>query len=430
MLVDLIRVPDPTCIDDLLDEPLGLLYLAAVLQAEGHQVRITNLAGYSSEDWKSEIKEADVYGIQLYTPTAHHGITIARYIKQRFPHKLIIGGGAHPSAVPDAKDLIVFDHIVVGEGERSLIAILNAHKNKKNIPRIVKDDFIEDLDSLPFPARHLVDMHRFHRKVGGKRCFGIIGSRGCCFQCAFCDHALFGDNVRFRSIKNIVDEIQHIIEVYNVHHFEFFDDMWTISKKRLREFYEQVKDFQITYRCNGRTDILDPEVYTLLYESGCRLICYGIESGSQRILDAMKKETTVEKNLHAIKMAHDANIPAAGYFLLGFPGETRKTIQETMEFIKRSDLDQTQFYTFVPLPGCEVFKYPQRFNARIISHDFSDYFLVTGTDGCGGRTIETDALSAEELSQEMKKIRQFLKERGSKGGMQDYYYEKLKYKEK
>lgn len=427
MLVDLIRVPDPTCIDDLLDEPLGLLYLAAVLREHGYEARITNLAGHTAESWKTVIKEADVYAIQLYTPTAIHGINIAHHIKKHFPGKPVLGGGAHPSAVPEHEDLAVFDYLSIGEGERSIIKIMDAITKQVPLERIVKSPVIEDLDSLPFPARDLVNMTQFHRKVKGARCFGIIGSRGCCYKCAFCDHALFGSRVRWRSVDNIVAEIQHIIDTYGVRNFEFFDDMFTIDKRRLKDFYSKVKGLNIRYRCNGRTDILDPETYDILRESGCELICYGIESGAQSILDKMQKQTTVEINARAIKMAQDAGLIVAGYFLLGFPGETKETIQKTIDFIEQTNIDQAQFYTFIPLPGCEVWKDPDKFGVRIISRNFADYFLVTGDDGRGGKTIETDSMTAEDLAVEMKRIREFLRKRGARGAVQDYYKEKLKY---
>ena len=133
MVVDLIRVPDPTCIDDLLDEPLGLLYLAAVIRDAGYAVRITNLAGHSETSWQSEIKDADIYSIQLYTPTAPLGIQIAHFIKETFPGRPVIGGGAHPSAVPESKELTIFDHIVIGEGERSFVKVVDAFKNNKSL---------------------------------------------------------------------------------------------------------------------------------------------------------------------------------------------------------------------------------------------------------------------------------------------------------
>jgi len=430
MLVDLIRVPDPSCIDDLSDEPLGLLYLGAVLRNNGFEVRITNLAGHSSESWKSEIKEADLYGIQLYTPTATIGIEIAKFIKDKFPGKPVICGGAHPTALPESKELEIFDHVVVGEGEPSIIKVANDFKNGKKPPRIIRGEFIEDLDSIPFPAWDLIDMMALHRKVEGKRCFGIIGSRGCHYKCAFCDHSLFGDRVRWRSVENVVAEIRKIISIYEVRHFEFFDDMFTVDKKRLIEFNEKVKDLNIIYRCNGRADVLSKEVYDLLYESGCRVICFGIESGSQKILNSMRKGTTVEKNLQAIKIAHKAGLIVIGYFILGFPGETRETIQESIEFIKKSSIDQVQFYTFIPLPGCEVYKYPERFGAKIISKDFSQYYLVTGKNGHGGKVMETEHFSADELQEEMKRIREFLRQRGSRGAMQDYYTKELKYKKR
>lgn len=428
MLIDLIRVPDPNCIDDLLDEPLGLLYLGASLKNNGYQVRITNLAGCSFECWKSNIQEADLYGIQLYTPTVNIAIEIAKFIKINFPKKPVICGGAHPTALPNSEALSIFDNLILGEGERSIITVADSHRDKKSIPRTIKSSFIKNLDTIPFPDRDLVDMDIFHRKVEGKRCFGIIGSRGCCYKCAFCDTALFGETLRARSIDNIVEEIKYVISKYNVRHFEFFDDIFLIRKEQLIEFKNKIKDLGIIYRCNSRADTLTKERCEIIYDSGCRTLCFGIESGSQKILNAMKKNTTVEKNLAAIKMAQEAHLTTIGYFILGFPGETKETIQETIEFIKNSNIAQVQFYTFIPLPGCEVYKHPERFAAKIISRNFSDYYLIMGNDGRGGKTIDTPYLTADELQKELIEIRQFLKERGSKGYLQDFYLQKLKYK--
>ncbi len=428
MLIDLIRVPDPNCIDDLLDEPLGLLYLGASLKNNGYEVRITNLAGCSFENWKPKIKEADLYSIQLYTPTVNIGIEIAKFIKANFPQKPVICGGAHPTALPDSEDLSIFDNVVIGEGEKSIVIVADSYRNNNRISRIVKSNFIEDLDSIPFPDRNLVDMDMFHRKVDGKRCFGIIGSRGCYYKCAFCDRSLFGEKLRARSVDSVVEEIKHIISRYNIGHFEFFDDIFLAGKKQLNDFGNKVKDLGIIYRCNSRADTLSPERCRMLYDSGCRTLCFGMESGSQRILDAMKKNITVKKNFEAIKMGQEAKLITIGYFMLGFPGETKQTIQETIEFIKESDIDQAQFYTFIPLPGCEVYKYPEKFGVQIISHDFSDYYLIAGDDGKGGKTINTQYLTADELQEELIKIRQFLKERESKGYLQDYYVQKLRYK--
>jgi len=426
MLVDLIRVPDPTCIDDLLDEPLGLLYLGASLRNNGYEVRITNLAGHTVDSWKTEIKDADLYAIQLFTPTAHIGINIAKFIKENF-NKPIICGGAHPTALPKLKELSVFDNIVIGEGENSIVEIANAYKNKENIPRIIKSEVIEDLDSLPFPARDLVDMNAFHRKVEGERCFGIIGSRGCSYKCNFCDRSLFGERARFRSVDNIVEEIKEIISNYGVRHFEFFDDMFTVNKKRLKEFRDKARGLNISYRCNGRSDVTNKEIYDLVYESGGRMICFGIESGSQRILDLINKQTTVEKNLEAIKIAQSSGLKVMGYFIAGFPGETKETIQESINFIKKSNLDQAQFYTFIPLPGCEVYKNPKKFGITRMSKDYSDYFHVTGNDGRGGKVVDTKWMTADELQEEVKEVREFLRSHNWSGGMQDYY-KKIGYK--
>jgi radical SAM superfamily enzyme YgiQ (UPF0313 family) len=427
MLIDLIRVPDPNCIDDLLDEPLGLLYLGTCLKENGYQVRITNLAGHTTESWKSEIKPADLYGIQLYTPTVNIGIEIAHFIKNKFPEKPVICGGAHVSALPESKELYIFDHIVIGEGEKSISFIADAYKDKRPVSRIIKSSFIEDLDSIPFPDRSLIDMNIFHRKVEGHRCFGIIGSRGCCYKCAFCDRSLFGEKIRVRSVDNIVSEIKNNIQKYSIRHFEFFDDILFPERNALIKFKNSVKDLNIIYRCNCRADMLTEERCKLLYESGCRTLCFGIESGSQKILNAMRKNITVEKNLKAIKMAQKYNLIVIGYFILGFPGETKQTIQESVDFINVSDIDQAQFYTFIPLPGCEVYRYPENFGVKTISNDFSQYYLITGNDGRGGMAMDTETLSSEDLQNELKSIRKFLKGRCSKGHVQDYYINKLKY---
>jgi len=429
MLVDLIRVPDSTCIDDFLDEPLGLMYLAACLKKKGYETRVTNLAGHSFESCKSEIKESDLYGIQLYTPTSELGIEIAKFIKENFPGKPVICGGAHPSALPESKELDIFDNVVIGEGERSIVKIVDAYRQNRRIQRVIKSDFIKELDSIPLPAWDMVDMMKFHRKVEGQRCFGIIGSRGCSFHCAFCDQAIMGNKVRFRSIDNIVYEIKEVINKYGVSRFEFFDDMFTVRKSRLVEFKEKTKGLKLSYRCNGRTDVLIKDVYWLLKESGCKVVCFGIESGSQEILDRMGKQNTVENNYKAIELAKEVGLTVIGYFMIGFPGETIETINETIEFIKKSNLDQAQFYTFIPLPGCDVYKHPEKYGTKIISYNYSDYYLVTGLEGLGGKIVETDSLSADELENQMKMIRRFLKERGFRGRTQDYYKDKLKYKQ-
>jgi len=428
MLFDLIRVPDPNCIDDLLDEPLGLLYLAAVIREQGMDVRITNLAGHDRTSWQKEIKPADVYGIQLYTPTAALGCEIATFIKKTFPGKPVIGGGAHPTAVPEHPDLKIFDTLVCGEGETAMPQIISALKLGNDLPPRIQTEFIQELDKLPFPARDLIDMNAFHRKVDGDRCFGIIGSRGCCFKCAFCDQSLFGSRVRYRSLDNIIDEIKQIQAVYGVQHLEFFDDMWTLHKKRLQEFTQKTNGMGLNYRCNGRTDVLDEEVYRLLKASGCSMICFGIESGSQKMLDLMNKGTTVEKAYQAVALAQKAGLIAAGYFILGFPGETVETIQATREFIEKSDIDQAQCYTFVPLPGTDIYRNPDKYGITQMSQNFSDYYLVMGNEGLGGRTIETKYLTSEELENQVKIFRTFLRERPSRGKLQDYYTEKLKYR--
>ncbi len=420
MLVDLIRPPNPYSIDDLLDEPLGLLYLAASLREAGHEVRVTDMAGNAN----ANIYEADVFGIQLWTPTAHLGVNIAKSISRMYPWALRVAGGPHVSACATGKGMNVFDAFVAGEGEHAFLRTVEQYGEHWNITKDRWAGRIPDLDRLPFPARDLVDMNKYHRKVDGHRSYGIIGSRGCSFSCRFCDRSLFGEKIRFRSIENIVKEIQGC----DVKHFEFFDDMFPGNIKRAREFYEQTQGMGLNFRCNLRTD--SPDYYKIMKDSGCSMVYFGIESGSQKILDLMNKGTTIEKNYKAIHRAHDAGLMVGGYFILGYPGETTETIDMSMEFIEKSGIDQAQFYMFVPLPGSEIYRDLDKYGGKLLTEDYSEYYHVAGEDGHGGRVIETEWLSADQMQSEMQRVRKFLRERGSKGGMQDYYKKKLNYEEK
>ncbi len=413
MLVNLIRVPDPTSIDDHLDEPLGLLYLGAALRQVGFDVKVTD----------GDFVEADVYGIQLYTSTAHRGIRIAKHIKQLYPWALTVAGGAHPTAVQEG--LTVFDIVIRGEGEISFPMVVNYYNGHFELQSLYHSS-MHDLDSIPFPARDLVDIMSYHRKVDGHRCFGIIGQRGCGYKCTFCDRSLFGNKARYRSIGNIVEEIQQCIDTYGVRHYEFFDDIPFPTVKRIKEFQEKTKGMNLEYRCNSRPDT-KKNIFKLMEKTGCKMVCFGIESGVQFLLDKMQKGTTVKENLKAIHMAKEEGLDTMGYFILGFPGETKDTIKQTMEFVDKSELDQAQFYTFIPLPGCEAYIKLEEYGAKLISTDYSDYYHVTGSDGHGGKTIDTPSLSADELQEEMQKVRKWLRERKSKGEMQDYYKEKLGY---
>ena len=424
MHINLIRVPDPTSIDDMLDEPLGLLYVAANLLKEGFDVSISDYRG--TDDIC--IKEADMYGIQLYTPTAHIGIKIAKRIKRMHPWAYIVAGGAHVTAVPYFDTAGVFDMVCYGEGEMAMPVIAGYREKRGSQSKIWQANTIESLDAIPFPARHLVPIMDYHRKVEGHRCFGIIGQRGCGYKCMFCDRALFGNRPRYRSVENIVKEIESCIDTYGVWHYEFFDDIPFPNLARIQHFGEMTKGMGLEYRCNSRSDQKNDLIFKEMQKTGCKVVCFGIESGVQALLDAMKKGTTVEGNLNTIKMAKAAGLTTMGYFILGYPGETKDTIKKTMEFVDNSGLDQAQFYTFVPLPGSEIYANLDKYGAKLITNDFSEFYHVTGTDGHGGKTIDTPWLKADELHEEMQKVRKWLKERNSKGAMQDYYKEKLDYK--
>lgn len=441
--INLIRTNDPTSIDPMLDEPQGLMYIAANLRKHGYNnVKITDLAG-SGNNWYNKIdNNCDIYGIQLYTPTLHIGLEIANRTRILNHRALFICGGAHPSAGIDSKELMeYFDIVVAGEGEETMVDIVRQHEKnllaegegigwKHEFPKFMLGKSILNLDELPLPSWDMVDMMKFTRSVDENRSFGITGSRGCAFVCAFCDKSVFGKKVRWRSIDDIVLEVKMAIKNYGVKYFEFYDDMFVAKENRILEFIEKTKGLNIKFRCNMRTDSKIPDIYRLLKRAGCVSVAFGIESGSQRILDLMNKQSTVENNFTAIKKAQKAGLQTIGYFIIGFPGETKETIDKTLSFIENSNIDRPQVYQFTPLPGSPVFTNPDKYGIINMSKDWKQYWMVTGQNGLGGKVIDTKYMTSDELTEHMIEVRKFLRNYGIKGSTAKYYTQDLNYCER
>jgi anaerobic magnesium-protoporphyrin IX monomethyl ester cyclase len=397
MKVVLIHPPHPNSMDDRLDCPLGLLYIANNLIMHDIDVEVVDLSG---QDYFF-IPYADVYGITVYITSI--GITkeIISLCKKVNPNcKIVLG--AHPTARPN--DFPYVDHIVRGYGE---VAMVNIVKGKETDHIIIG----KEPDTYLWPDYDLVDIKSYHRRIAGEISLPLLTSRGCPYHCAFCGleqiHKSLGYNVKFDSIENVEYQIERI-KCRGVNAINFQDDIFVIQPKRLFKILDVVKEMNMKFRCMGRAGLDKEYIYERLSESGCESVAWGLESGSQYMLNRMNKGVTVQDNYNVIKWAKKNKIISRAFFLIGFPGETRQSLEETKEFILKSEPDQVFVSTMVPYPGTSVGDNPKKYGITWLSKDYSQYYQVS-KDGTGGVTFDTEWLNHNEFRELELDFREFIK---------------------
>ena len=390
MKVCLINPPDPVVEDACWDEPLGLLYLGAVLEENGVEAEVVDLNFY--DDLKViENSDADFYGLYCSSPLIKSALTVNSFLKDKHPEAIRMVGGPHATCFPS--DFVEhFDKVIIGEGEKAIIEVLEG----KFVGKLAQSPTIEDLDTIPYPARHLIPIKEYHRRVNGLHSTGIITTRGCPHSCAFCSK-VWGKNVRFRSAKNIIGEVEECIDRYDIHAFSIRDDTFTLNRKRLFEILEGFKKLDVYWRCLTRVDQVDKEILTAMDDAGCVQIVYGLESGNQQILDNLGKGTTVEQNFEAIRLTKEAGIEAKAAVIVGSPGETWETVQDTIDMVEEIMPDEAILCIFTPYPGSPVWDDPDAFGMKILTRDVSEYAAV-GPNMTGNVVIETESMSAQDIT--------------------------------
>jgi len=413
MKIELIHPPHYESIEDRLDAPLGLLYIASILENAGHEVRVNDLAGTPRDKWN--IQHADLYGMTTYVTTIPISKEIAGRCKEVNPHSKVIVGGAHPTARPYDMNKL-FDIVVKGEGELAFLDIIKDYPHNKKVYQRALE---KDLDLYPNPAYHLVDLNSYKRTIDGEPSITMLTSRGCPFRCSFCGLDETHKTVKFRSPEAVVEEIKEIKERYGITKFNFQDDTFTMNKKRLYTLLDLLTPLNIGFRCHGRAGLDIKEDYVKLKKAGCDMLSWGIESGSQKMLDLMNKRSTVKQNENVIKLAKKNGITSRAFFILGFPGETRETVEETKSFIERTNPDQYFVSNFVPYPDTDVWNNPDKYGIIKMNKDFSNYFQVDKT-GYGSVNIETRDLSSDEFKEIEKEFRTWINKRERKGSLLCY----------
>ena len=358
---------------------IGTLVLAAVARERGHRVHVVDgkRSGTPVETVAQQVAALapDHVGFSATTISVHNAARIAARVKALVPDAVTTVGGPHVSAVPERTLAMFpdFDYGIVGEGERSyleLVARLAAGVDAQAVPGLVFRDgdtvranprapYLEgdELDRLPEPAWDLLPDFplRFQPNVFNYRATpvaSVVTSRGCPFSCSFCDRSTSGRKGRFHGVDYTLALCRRLARL-GVRHILFYDDLFTVSRKRVVELCERFlsEGLRFTWSCNSHPNLLDPETLRLMRRAGCWQIAYGIESGSQRILDVVKHEVRIPRMLETLRMTRAAGIRVKGLLMMAHPTEDEDSLRETVAFLRTAPLDLMQITKFTPYPG-------------------------------------------------------------------------------
>jgi len=402
---------------------IGLLLLASKAREIGYATEIieSDLEGLSPEVVAQRVldKNPKFVGITLFTVGVFNASIIAKIIKEKNPNIYVLVGGPHISSMgyETMERFTEFDVSVIHEGELILENLLRTIENGDSLEGVngimyrdsdgticktTPPPSIEDLDSLPIPAWDLLPNfpHGYLPAIYDYPRAPVAtysASRGCPFLCEFCDTSTFGGKIRYNSPKHVHSIMKHLSEVYGVKHLQFVDDLFVAHNARVIEFSKLLIEDKIdmTWSCTARVNTVKQETLALMKEAGCWEISFGLESGSDWLLDEMKKSQRVETAEKAVKWTHEAGIRVKGLFMLGYPGENQESIQLTKDFIKRIPMTTMNLSKFTPYPGSPIYK--KLYGASIREEDW---------DRLNGMNFvyQAEGFTEEQLDREYKEI--------------------------
>ena len=353
--------------------PLGLAYIAAVLEKSGHAVEIIDgiASNISVEETIAKAKNFDFVGITVLSAFFKRCVEVVKGIKSAAGVP-VIAGGAHATAMPGSLLESGVDYVVIGEGEETARELVGAlvSKSYANINKVKGIAFLRDgkmvvterrphvknLDDLPMPARHLLPMDKY--KTSEARTYrnpshSLIVSRGCKGSCTFCFKGAFGTEFRCHSAERIVQEMFELRDRYKAKEVAFLDDNFTTDREGVLAVCQLLleKNLGIPWSCEARIDTVDEEMLRMMKRAGCEFIAYGIESGSDRILQSINKRIDTKTITKIIRKTQVIGISIRGYFILGFVGETEAEMLETIRFATFLNPDIATFSLLIPFPG-------------------------------------------------------------------------------
>ena len=363
--------------------PLGLCYMAAYLEKHNHKVQLMDCPAHKQQLpdvlKQIEIFQPDIVGLAAVTILIDRAVEITQAIKKEYPHVTVVIGGPHPTEMPqETLEQTGCDIVVKGEAEYAFLDIVNdTEKFKKE--KIVQGQMVKNLDDIPMPARHLLDMSKYNAlpnsyKVS-ENVIQVMTTRGCPYTCTFCADA--NGKFRRRSVENVIKEIKHVQEVYGTKEIAFWDDVFTLNRNWVMSFMKALEDekIKLAWSCYARVDTIDQEMLDYMAKMGCWNMFFGLESGNQELLDNIKKRTTLDMIRKGVAMCKASGIEVRGSFILGLPGETPEMGQKTIDFAIELDPDYAQFSIATPFPGTELYETVDRWGK--MNKNYKDFHIFT-----------------------------------------------------
>jgi anaerobic magnesium-protoporphyrin IX monomethyl ester cyclase len=418
--IALIITPMPFVHDQKRNAPLGVMYVAAVLEQEKYDVSIVDLRDMEIPEAIKSVPDADIYGFSASSLEYNIAVEIAEGVKELHKKSMFVLGGFHATISPTEKLSNVFDVILKGEGEKAVLDIVelwpfDGSQLTKTAARIT------DLSALPYPARHLLPFNSIFHKglvIPGNDVYGttLTTSRGCPHECSFCgSRQVWGRRITYNSVDRVIGEIEDIITNYGVRQFRFYDDTITLNKKRLKELSYRLAPLKIEWRCHARTDELDAETCKMLVECGCDEVAVGVESASQEALNSCGKKVTVAQNKLGIKTAKENGLKVKAFFIIGLPKDFGDVSQRDIDFIEECQLDAVNLSTLSPFPGSKLYDNPAAYGLKFRTGDISKYKMcygLWGNEADEDFAFEYDEMNNEELKYHRRKLLEYIKEKG------------------
>lgn len=429
------------------DFPIGLGYIASSLMHSGYK-NITVLDIYAERLSKQEVnirlnellqEKVDIIGIGGLITTYKYIKWLVNHIRTnlKFNNIIVLGGGLATSESSILFEELKIDYAVLGEGEKTIVELVKAIEGKKNLDSVDGICYksgnklmyakpakpIKEIDSLPFPAwdlfpigQYLKNYYHAQLKEKPNNEMVIFTSRGCPYSCNFCYH-IFGYKYRYRSVQSIINEIEMLISKYGAPmHIRFIDDCFVINKERLIEFCNRLVEIKldITWSCMGRVNILTKELLKLMKRAGCLYVGYGLESGSQGILDRMRKQATVEQNIKIVNTTLNLGLSSCPTIMTNQPGENAETVRDTVEMIRKIGISNSRLFYACPYPGTPLFEYAsksgllKKFNRKkfleMISDTDVDKLIVNFTSLSDEDLIKLHDKAEAEIGKVNKKL--------------------------
>lgn len=400
--ITFVNLPSPGESQPALDINLAIGYLSAYLKKFGfNDISLVDYTllhypylDFEDKTYLSRIPKSDVYCLTGNTVQFHWMKEIGMCIKEKYPSCINIVGGHHASCRPqEVLDATSANYVVEGEGEIALVNILSNLEQEG----IVTGEKIKNLDNLPFPDRTLTDFGKYKRTLLGTKACHMVTLRGCPFNCYFCDKKSVGRDVRFRSAENVILEVDSLISKYNIKAFVIYDDIFTLKKERAIKIAEELGKRNVKWRAWTRVDTIDPEMLVIMKANGLTSITVGVESGSDEMLKIYNKGTTREQNIEFLSLCREVGVPVRCSLIYGGPYETVETLKETISLVQKTQPDEWNVSTFIPMPGSRIGDNPEDFDIEVLPDpEYLSYYRIGMKSGLGGITVKISTMTEEE----------------------------------